>query len=274
MILSGNYKEYKELIDSASDADKLRTILLSVEAAIKSKVGEEPCLFYLDRPSDDILEQINELLYIRRDILDKLFTYTEEEIRLIEQTNELLFNLNKQMYQRTVNLYRCILQYGGDKDFDDDYMVEGFLKANVEYDPETGNGNTVRHFTNDIHYGSDFEYMLYVIQENEEERRGSMKNIVECSVKHCFSNTSNMTDKELHCDYTFLDDGETWIGWHECPQLANTCICFAFHSMFDHHPYALADIIRVDSFEVQAQIICQRITNQKGQRWKEIYSKV
>lgn len=265
MILSENYNEYMELIDSTSDADNLRTIVLSVEAAIKSKVGEDPCLFYLDRTSDSIFEQVDELLCIRRRILDKLFTYTEEEIRFIEQTNELLFNLNKQMYRRTANLYRCILQYGGDDDFDDDYMVEGFLKADVEYDPREGSQDTVCHFANDSHYGSDFDYMLYVIQENDEARRYSMKNIVECSIRHCSSNTFDMTDKELHCDYTFLDDGQTWVEWHECPQFTNICICFAFHSMFDHHPYALADIIRVDSFEVQAQIICQKIVNQKGQ---------
>lgn len=125
-----------------------------------------------------------------------MFTYSDEEVKAFEHINELFVGLSKQMYSRTANLYRAILRNGVDKDFDDDYEVEGTLKRGVEYDKEEGDYDTVLHLDNDDYYGSDF----YVLSENDETCYTSLDYIDECGIFHHTGNASDMTDKKLDCE--------------------------------------------------------------------------
>ncbi len=250
----------------AKDLTQLHAYLLEAEARIKDIVGDNPLAFYLRSRSEEVLGKINDLLGTRRYILDKLFTYTDDEIKRMEAVNSLLRRLYEQMYRRTANLYRTILKGGTDSTFDDDYEVEGTLDIGVEYDKDEGDYDTVLHLENDIFYDSDFPYMLYTIRENDEEYNHSLTHVCECNLRHFPGNTPEMTDEELGCDYTFLEDGVTW---NEClnrEDLSHICFSYAFHTLFTDHPYSLADIIRINSFVVEAKLVCQRITDQKGRR--------
>lgn len=262
--------DYIDRIRQTTDHQKLRGWLQEVENAIKTVIGDDPLHFYTSYPSETDIDNVHDLLGTRRLLLDRMFTYSDEEVAAFEHVNELLINLSKQMYHRTADLYRSILRNGVDTGFDDDYEVEGTLNTGVEYDKEEGDYDTVLHLTNDDYYGSDFSYMLYVLTENGQASHSCLDNIEECGVFHHTDNTPDMTDKELDCDWTFLNDGDSWIEWHRHPKFDHICVCHALHSLFDHHEYSLADIIRINSFWVEAKITCQRITDQKGRRFKEI----
>lgn len=264
-----HYK-YIDRIRETTDHSTLHRWLQETEGAIKAIVGENPLHFYMDYPQESDLEKVHDYLGIRRMLLDRMFTYSDEEVKRFEKVNDLLVDLSKQMYHRTANLYRTILTSRVDKDFDDDYEVEGTLNTGVEYDPEEGVYDTVLHLDNDDYYGSDFPYMLYVLCENDYENHHSISYIENCIISHSEGNTLDMTDEELGCDWTFLNDGESWIEWHRHPKLNHICVCYSLHSMFDHHQYSLADIIRVNNFRVDCKIVCQHITDQKGRRFKEI----
>ncbi len=260
-----------ERIDAANDVATLRELLLSVEEDIKGIVGNDPLNFYLECPSQQAMEEIDNYIGLRTMILDKMFTYTPDEIARMEQVNTLLTDLRKNMYQRTCALYRTLLAHGVDESFDDDYEVEGKLTVGVEYDCKEGDYGTVLHLENDAYYGSDFAYMLYVIVNNEEERRYALGYIDNCCLRHEEENTPDMTDKELLAvDFADLDDGTSWDECLHRDDLKHICFGYAFHSLYTHNPYSMADIVRINSFDVNVQLVCQRLTDQDGRRYKDI----
>ena len=260
-----------ERIDAANDVATLRELLLSVEEDIKGIVGNDPLNFYLECPSQQAMEEIDNYIGLRTMILDKMFTYTPDEIARMEQVNTLLTDLRKNMYQRTCALYRTLLAHGVDESFDDDYEVEGKLTVGVEYDCKEGDYGTVLHLENDAYYGSDFAYMLYVIVNNEEERRYALGYIDNCCLRHEEENPPDMTDKELLAvDFADLDDGTSWDECLHRDDLKHICFGYAFHSLYTHNPYSMADIVRINSFDVNVQLVCQRLTDQDGRRYKDI----
>ena len=217
------------------------------------------------------MEEIDNYIGLRTMILDKMFTYAPDEIERMEQVNTLLTDLRKNMCRRTCALYRTLLAHGVDKSFDDDYEVEGKLTVGVEYDSKEGDYGTVLHLENDAYYGSDFAYMLYVIANNEEERRYALGYIDNCCLRHEEGNTPDMTDQELLVvDFAYLDDGTSWDECLHRDDLKHICFGYAFHSLYSHNPYSLADIVRINSFDVNVQLVCQRLTDQAGRRNKGI----
>ncbi|MBS5612922.1 MAG: hypothetical protein KHX29_02365 [Prevotella buccalis] len=260
-----------ERIKATKDVATLRELLQSVEGNIKGIIGKNPLSFYLERPSHNIMEEIDDYIGLRTVILDKMFTYSPDEIERMEQVNTLLTDLRRNMYRRTCALYRTLLAHGVDESFDDDYEVEGKLAVGVEYDSNEGDYGTVLHLENDAYYGSDFAYMLYVIMNNEEERRYALGYIDNCCVRHNERDTPDMTDKELLAqNFAFLDDGTSWDECLHRDDLKHICFGYAFHSLYTHNPYALADILRINSFVVNVQLLCLRLTDQTGRRYKDI----
>lgn len=260
-----------ERIEAAKDVATLCELLQSVEGNIKGIIGKNPLSFFLERPSHNIMEEIDDYIGLRTVILDKMFTYSPDEIERMEQVNTLLTDLRRNMYRRTCALYRTLLAHGVDESFDDDYEVEGKLAVGVEYDSNEGDYGTVLHLENDAYYGSDFAYMLYVIMNKEEERRYALGYIDNCCVRHNERNTPDMTDKELLAqNFAFWDDGTSWDECLHHDDLKHICFGYAFHSLYTHNPYALADILRINSFDVNVQLVCQQLTDQAGRRYKDI----
>ena len=260
-----------ERIEAAKDVATLRELLLSVEEDIKGIVGNDPLSFYLERPSQQAMGEIDNYIGLRKMILDKMFTYAPDEIERIEQVNTLLTDLRRNMCRRICALYRTLLAHGVDESFDDDYEVEGKLAVGVEYDSNEGDFGTVLHLENDAYYGSDFAYMLYVIMNNEEERRYALGYIDNCCVRHNERNTPDMTDKELLAqNFAFLVVDTSWDERLHHDDLKHICFEYAFHSLYTHNPYSLADIVRINSFDVNVQLVCQRLTDQASRRYKDI----
>lgn len=243
--------------------------LCEVEAEIKGIIGQEPSDFFSQYPGITQLRKIDDLLGSRKYILDKMFSCSKDEIKRVEQVNELLSRLSKQMYHRTADLYRTILKSGMDDSFDDDYVVEGKLITGMLYYQKMDCATTL-HLDDDAYYGSDFSYMLYVIQKDAETEFDSMRDCIHgCQIFHNKANNPEMTDKELGCDYTELDDGSSWSEGLRRTNLAHICFCYAFHSLYTYQHYSLVDIIHINRFFVESKLVCQRITDQEGRRYED-----
>jgi hypothetical protein len=163
------------------------------------------------------------------------------------------------MYHRTASLYRTLLSSYRDKEFDDDNEVIGSLKCNVDYGSEGECYDTVLKLENDEFYGSDFGYMIALINEMQD-----IENIVECHIGYKETHTLNMSDKDLAC-YDYWDDGVSWNeGQLNRKELEHICICYAMHVICVHNEYSLLDLLRLNDFWVEVQIKFQHFVNQQS----------
>ena len=233
-------------------------LLKDLESEIKKIVGTDVCSFTEGHTKSDAkYKKIKELLNVRQTLLDELFLATSEEIIRLEQVNSLLDELTKKMYHRTASLYRALLSSYRDEEFDDDYEIEGTLKCNVDYDSEDGSYGTVLKLENDEFYGSDFGYMIALINEMQDR-----ENIVECHIGYKETHTLSMSNEELDC-YDHWDDGVSWNeGELNRKELENICICYAMHIICVHNEYSLLDLLRLNDFWVEVQITCQHFVSQ------------
>lgn len=239
-------------------------LLKDLESEIKKIVGTDVCSFTEGHTKYDAkYKKIKELLNVRQTLLYELFFATSEEIIRLEQVNSLLDELTKKMYHRTASLYRALMSSCRDEEFDDDYEILGTLKCNVDYDSEDGSYGTVLKLENDEFYGSDFGYMIALINGMQD-----VENIVECHIGYKETHTSSMNDKDLDC-YDRWDDGISWNeGQLNRKELEHICICYATHVICVHNEYSLSDLLRLNDFWVEVQIKCQHFISQKHLEFK------
>ena len=233
-------------------------LLKNVESKIKEIVGIDIYSFTRKHTKyDEKYEKIKELLNARQSLLDNIFFATPEEIKRLEQVNSLLDDLTKKMFHRTASLYRALMSSCRDEEFDDDYEILGTLKCNVDYDSEDGSYGTVLKLENDEFYGSDFGYMIALINGMQDS-----ENIVECHIGYKETHTLSMGNEELDC-YDHWDDGVSWNeGELNRKELEHICICYAMHAICVHNEYSLLDLLRLNDFWVEVQITCQHIVSQ------------
>lgn len=241
-------------------SEELHQSLNNVEDEIKKIVGIDINNFIRKHAKyDDVYETVKDLLHIRQCLLDKLFLGTPDELARFEEVNSLLDKLTKKMYCRTATLYRTLLTSCRDEDFDHDYMACGSLKCVVDYDFEEGSYHTILHLDNDEFYDSDFGYMLSLVNGMQD-----INSIVECKICYEETHTSVMSDEELNC-YDYWDDSVSWNeGRLNRKELAEISICYATHAICVNNNYSIPDLLRLNSFWVEAQIICQHIVDQDG----------
>ena len=233
-------------------------LLKDLESEIKKIVGTDVCSFTEGHTKYDAkYKKIKELLNVRQSLLNELFFATSEEIIRLEQVNSLLDELTKKMYHRTASLYRALLSSYRDEEFDDDYEIEGTLKCNVDYDSEDGSYGTVLKLENDEFYGSDFGYMIALINEMQDR-----ENIVEWHIGYKETHTLSMSNEELDC-YDHWDDGVSWNeGELNRKELEHICICYAMHVICVHNEYSLPDLLRLNDFWIEALVKCQHFVSQ------------
>lgn len=233
-------------------------LLKDLESEIKKIVGTDVCSFTEGHTKYDAkYKKIKELLNVRQTLLNELFFATSEEIIRLKQVNSLLDELTKKMYHRTASLYRALMSSCRDEEFDDDYEILGTLKCNVDYDSEDGSYGTVLKLENDEFYGSDFGYMIALINGMQDS-----ENIVECHIGYKETHTLSMGNEELDC-YDHWDDGVSWNeGELNRKELEHICICYAMHAICVHNEYSLLDLLRLNDFWVEVQITCQHIVSQ------------
>ena len=232
-----------------------RARLREIEDKIIQLVGEDGSW----TASSETVSHIKKLLHDRQQVLNEMFQATEEEIRRFEKVNELLLSLTNKTYNRTASLYRALLPFRQDPDFDDIITVEG--KLTIPYNEKL----SVLLLENDSFYGSCFNKMHEVIHELLEH---GWNWIVHCSKSPEPNDVPNMTNVELGFNNP-LDDGDTWDeGCMYRPEFNHICICYAVHDICTHKPYSIPDLLRMNDFECEAKITCEHIIKQDGSRFR------
>lgn len=248
-------------IHEEKDMDRLREVLQIVEDEIKHNTYNESMLFNFRGMDKYTLRKIEDLIGTRQLILNKMFQATPAEVERFKIVNTLLKQLTEQMYQRTADFYRTLLKYGKDATFDDDYNVEGSLQ--YAYNGE----DSILCLEEDPYYGSDFNYMIDLIDSFIYQTHYYSHEINSVSIVYKLEHTPDWTNEQLDCLDPF-DDGQSWTeGWLRHPNLDSICMCYAVHDLCTHKDYSIPDFLRLNDFWVEAKVVCQHIVEQDGTRY-------
>ena len=106
------------------------------------------------------------LLKERKSILDSMFLETPAELERLSKVNDRLYDLTQKLYSKTYCLYVALLKTGFDPEFDDDIMLEGTLRFRSDLNEDD---DSVLAMEEDDQYGSDFRWMLGLINSLDEE---------------------------------------------------------------------------------------------------------
>ena len=244
---------------------RLRRRVCSIEAAILKITGTDMDRLITKHVSEKEMERVGNLICQRQGLLNRMFTGTPEEVERMEQVNDRLLELSRQMYSRSAALYRKVLTDTRDEAFDDDVVIEGSLKYNC--DAET----SVLPMSNDWYYGSDFCRMLQVIDwlYMHKAEGFELEAIEETGCKSWEpKDIPGQSDAELGFEDS-LNDGTTWAeGVLRHPAFEHICLCHAVHDICTHKYYSIPDLLRMNDFWCEVKVTHQHIVDQSGSRWK------
>lgn len=232
----------------------LRGKLRKVESQILKKADYLDTLHWVF--DNEQVEQMEDLLSDRCYLLNQMFRATPTEVERFERINDMLYRLTQKLHAKTASVYRELIKYAPDPDFDDDIEVDGFILFNYDSDADS-----VLRLDDDDYYGSDFDKMLHIYSWI---LRDDWQNL--CWVFKSFSpeDTSAMSDTELGIKNT-LDDGTTWAeGWLRNPALEHICICHTVHDICTHKHFSIPDLLRLNDFWCEVSVKHQHLVAQDG----------
>ena len=240
----------------------LRKQLQRVERRILRITSTNPDSWRWTR-SQKKLEHIGLLIRKRKDLLNKMFVGTSEEVTRMEQVNARLLDLTQRMYSRSAELYREVL-FSYDKTFDDDVMIE----SSITYCCDCN--ESVLGMTNDSYYGSDFRRMLSIIDllYLHQCKGFEIKGIEHSGKSIKLDDAPDMSNEELGFRDN-LNDGDDWgrdtfLGGYSA--FNHICICHAIHAICSHHPYSIPDLLRMNDFWCEVKVTHQHLVRQDGRR--------
>ena len=137
--------------------ESLRECVQKIEGELRSIVGDCIGKWFSIPRYDYEFEELVELLNRRRELLDKMFVATSEEIERMEQVNNRLSDLTNKLFARTEELCRKMTTTTYDPEFDNHVDVDGTLKF------EMNDEDSILPMSNDAYYGSDFAFVFEVI---------------------------------------------------------------------------------------------------------------
>lgn len=240
----------------------LRTQVQEVEAKIIAVTGRNIEHNMAWTRSQRKCVQVKKLIWQRKQLLDRMFVATPDEVKRMEQVNNRLFDLTQKMYARTEALYRKMATATYDPEFDDDVDVEGTLKFSV-------NGHSsVLPMANDDYYGSNFYEMFAVIDCLYTCNHLKLEEIEQC---RCYLSPADYRPEMSRRELTLNDNLNDETTWYESVQpaaekLSHLCICHAIHDLSCHKPYSIPDILRMNDFWVEVTVKHQHIVEQDGSR--------
>lgn len=242
---------------------RLRKQLQRVERRILRITGTKPDSWRWAH-SQKKLEYVGLLIRKRKDLLNKMFVGTPEEVSRMEQVNEHLLDLTQRMYRRSAELYRNVLTTTYDKTFDVDVMVEGSLTYCCDCD------ESILGMTNDGYYGSDFRRMLSIIDllYLYQCKGFEIKEIEQICKSMKLDDDQTMSNEELGFK-DHLNDNKTWgkDTFMGCYSVFNhICICHAVHAICSHQPYSIPDLLRMNDFWCEVKVTHQYLVKQDGSR--------
>lgn len=219
-------------------------ILQQIEYRIIELVGSDLEEFKYDELSKAEKEEVKSLLRERRDLLNKMFQPTEDNLTLFRKVNDELYRLTMALNERVKKFVAKKNILLDSSDFDDDYELEGTLK--FVFNDES----SICHLPDDDYYGSNFAVMIKTLYE----------------VYVDYGIESIVTINEHHGP---LDDGVSWYEYpfNRFPEFKDFIICYAVHDLTDHKLYSIPDLLRLNDFWSEVEFKVQSITNQDGQHY-------
>ena len=194
------------------------------------------------------------LLLKRNYLLDQMFLATPTEVARLEDINQCLRELTKQLEDKISTLYRRNLSCGYEQDWSDEY--EGYLVWQAD----------CKGYDGDDIYGSDIQRMLSIQQGiyNDRDCLGACVHI--CKHPKPTDNTS-MTDKELEVINQLDDETDDWKEgrWSRIPKIAHIKVCYAMHHMFDHQNLSIVDILHLCEYRMELERRLCHYTDSHGQ---------
>ena len=234
--------------------ESIRKCVHKVEGDLRSIVGDCVGKWFAAPRCDYEYEQLVELLNCRRDLLDKMFVATTEEVERMEQVNTRLFDLTNKMFARTEELCRKMTTTTYDPEFDNHVDVEGTLKF------EMNDEDSILPMSNDAYYGSDFAFVFEVIACLYTHKYLRCEEI---EFSYCYK--VDMDKDEMQAADN-LNDGQSWYhaNMPAADNLSHLCICHAIYDLNMHKPYSIPDILRMNDFTVEVAVKHQHFANQFG----------
>lgn len=234
--------------------ESLRECVQKIEGELRSIVGDCIGKWFATPRYDYEFEELVELLNCRRDLLDKMFVATSEEIERMEQVNNRLSDLTNKLFARTEELCRKMATTTYDPEFDNHVDVEGTLKF------ENNDEDSILPMSNDNYYGSDFAFAFEVIAclyTHKYLRRE------EIEFSYCYKVDMDKDEMQVADN---LNDGQSWYhaNMPAADKLSHLCICHAIYDLNMHKPYSIPDILRMNDFTVEVVVKHQHFANQKG----------
>ena len=198
-------------------------------------------------------EKLQDLFLKRNYLLDQMFLVTPTEVARLEEINQRLRELTKQLEDKISTLYRRDLSCGYEQDWSDEY--EGYLVWQSD----------CKGYDGDDIYGSDIQRMLSIQQEiyNDRDCLGACVHIFKRSKP---TDNLSMSDKELEVINKLDDETDDWKEgkWSRIPEFAHIKVCYAMHHMFDHQNLSIVDILHLCEYRLElARRLCH-YTNHEG----------
>lgn len=202
--------------------------------------------WFLRRMSESEHDVIEDLMGVRYVVLNEMMLHpTPAEVERFRYQNDKLFKLTQECYAQFRNMWRTLFHTPYKVDDRYRYEVEGVLRF------EYGDDDAVVKMENDDYYGSDFQYMIHLLDELMSAGRCKMDTILN-GVFGTFDGATEDGYKQIN---NMLDDGDSW---DECslhkPEFADICVCYAMHALHTHQDYSLPDILRMDDFVVKVHL--------------------
>ncbi len=241
--LPQNYKSnqtFKDWLHGEADIGTKRGLVKEMEKRIKRIAGHRDLqLPHIDEKNWKLLEA---LIEVRQATLDEMMLPTKEEVEMMSRLNDKLLDLTHQLYAKVAEMWMVMNNSG--LATDNDYCVEGAF--DYEWDEE----DVVLKLDNDNWYGSNFNYMLWLLGDFDRKDRHTMNHIHE--VLQNFGMSEEQAKKDC---IDFLDDGDTWTDgalWK--PAFNDITVCYMLQAVCCHFHYSLADVLRMDNFRIDVHI--------------------
>ena len=187
-------------------------------------------------------DKLQDLFLKRNSLLDQMFLATPTEVARLEEVNQRLRELTKQLEDKISTLYRRDLSYGYEQDWSDEY--EGYLVWQSDCNAYEGD---------DI-YGSDIQEMVSIQQMIYDDRDclGACVNILKYPKP---TDHLSMTDKELDVINQLDDEIDDWKEgrWSRNPKFAHIKFCHAMHHMLDHQNLSIVDILHLCEYRIDLE---------------------
>ena len=230
-----------------------------IEKQIIQTVGKEDsdCTLHTALEIEDLSrskrEKLQDLFLKRNYLLDQMFLATPTEVARLEDINQSLRELTKQLEDKISTLYRRDLSCGYEQDWSDEY--EGYLVWQSD----------CKGYDGDDIYGSDIQRMLS-IQQGIYNDRDCLGACVHIFKRPNPIDNPSMSDKKLEVINKLDDEIDDWKEgrWSRIPEFAHIKVCYAMHHMFDHQNLSIVDILHLCEYRLELERRLCHYTNHEG----------